>query len=55
MIGADATITDALATGLFVLGVDEGLEVLRNFPGYDVVFVDANGKLIVSEEIRRQP
>jgi thiamine biosynthesis lipoprotein len=39
VIGADGTITDGLSTGLFVLGPEAGLEVLKRFPGYEALFV----------------
>lgn len=41
VIGPDGTLTDALSTTLFVMGVEEGLALLERLPGYDAVFIDA--------------
>lgn len=48
VIGPDATMTDGLSTTLFVLGVDEGLELIERFDGYEAVIVDAGGELTYS-------
>ena len=53
VIGPDATISDALATGLFVLGVTKGLQALQNFPDYDAVFVDRQGTLHFSKNVSK--
>lgn len=39
VVGPDATITDGLSTGLFVMGPEDGLRVLKQFPGYEALFV----------------
>ncbi len=39
VIAPDATTTDALSTGLFVLGVEAGTKVLRGVPGAAALFV----------------
>ncbi|MDH3450984.1 MAG: FAD:protein FMN transferase [Gammaproteobacteria bacterium] len=51
VIGPDATISDALATGLFVLGVTKGQTILKYFPAYDAVFIDRQGNLHFSKNI----
>ncbi|MFO7285966.1 MAG: FAD:protein FMN transferase [Gammaproteobacteria bacterium] len=48
VIGPDATMTDGLSTTLFVLGVEEGLELIERLPGYEAVIVTADGKLSYS-------
>lgn len=48
VIGPDATTTDGLSTTLFVLGTEEGLELIERFPGYEAVIVDATGKMSYS-------
>jgi thiamine biosynthesis lipoprotein len=53
VIGPDATITDALATGLFVLGVTKGRIILKNFPAYDAIFVDRQGTLHFSKNVSK--
>lgn len=37
---------DILSTALFILGLDKGREALRQFPGVEAIFVDADGKVI---------
>ncbi|MDH3713822.1 MAG: FAD:protein FMN transferase [Gammaproteobacteria bacterium] len=53
VIGPDATITDALATGLFVLGVTKGKNTLKKFPAYDAIFIDRQGSLHVSKNVSK--
>ena len=48
VLGPDATTTDALSTGVFVLGVQEGLALIETLAGYEAVLVDADGGLHVS-------
>lgn len=42
VVGPDATLTDGLATTVFVLGADRGLALLKQFPGYEGVVVDGD-------------
>lgn len=49
VIGPDAVITDALATSVFVLGVDQGIRLLATLPDYEGVIIDADGELHYSE------
>ncbi len=49
VIGPDATMTDALSTALFVLGVEPGLELVQGLPLYEAVIVDASGRLSYSD------
>ncbi len=51
VIGPDATLTDALSTSLFVLGMQKGLRVLDEFPGYAAVIVDAERNVRFSREL----
>jgi FAD:protein FMN transferase len=48
-IGPSGTITDGLDTAIFVLGVKEGLELIKKYPGYETIIVDSNGKIYYSE------
>jgi thiamine biosynthesis lipoprotein len=45
VIGPDATQTDGLATTLFVLGSDDGLELIESMPDYEAIVVDSSGQL----------
>jgi len=40
VIGPDGMLADALATGLFVLGPEEGRKALVHFPGYEALWLD---------------
>lgn len=40
VLGPEGMIADALATGLFVLGPQEGMNVLAHFPGYEALWLD---------------
>ncbi|MEO1581615.1 MAG: FAD:protein FMN transferase [Pseudomonadota bacterium] len=45
IIGPDATMTDALSTSVFVMGVDEGLALIERMDGFDAVIIDKNRDL----------
>ena len=45
VIGPDATITDALATTVFVLGAEAGLELVDRYPGFEAIVVQPSGQL----------
>ena len=49
VIGPDGTLTDGLDTAIFVLGVEEGLEMIKSYPDYETIIVDATGKVFYSE------
>jgi thiamine biosynthesis lipoprotein len=44
-------LADALATGIFVLGVDVGLDLINQLPGVDCIYVEDNGKISASKNI----
>ena len=41
-------MTDGLDTAIFVLGVEEGLELIKRYPEYEAIIVDSNGKVSYS-------
>jgi len=43
-----ATLTDALSTTLFVLGVNEGLNLINKYKGVDAIIIDSKGKMFYS-------
>jgi thiamine biosynthesis lipoprotein len=51
IIGPDATTTDALSTSVFVLGVEQGLELINRLDGIDAILVDAKGRLHYSDDL----
>ncbi len=48
-----ATLADALATGIFVLGPVDGIEVAKSFPGVQVLAVTTAGKVIMTPGIAK--
>ena len=46
--GRDATLTDALSTTVFVLGVERGMELVARMAGVEAVIVDAEGRIYYS-------
>jgi thiamine biosynthesis lipoprotein len=48
VIGPDATMTDGLDTGIFVMGVEKGMALIASLLGYEAVIVDEQGKLYYS-------
>jgi thiamine biosynthesis lipoprotein len=48
IIGPDATTTDGLSTGVFVLGVERGLALIERLADVDAVLVTADGRVLYS-------
>ena len=48
VIGDDATLTDALSTTVFVLGVERGMRLIAGLPGVEAVVVDDQGRIFYS-------
>jgi thiamine biosynthesis lipoprotein len=48
IIGPDATMTDALSTSVFVMGLEAGMALLATLPAYEGVVIDATGRLSYS-------
>jgi thiamine biosynthesis lipoprotein len=49
VIGPDATLTDALSTTVFVLGVERGMQLIARLHGVEAVVVDAEGRIFYSD------
>lgn len=45
VIGPDTTVTDALSTSLFVLGLEQGMQLIATLPEYEAIFIDAAKKM----------
>lgn len=52
IIGPDATTTDALSTGVFVMGLESGLELINRMPDIDAILVDQKGQLHYSDNLQ---
>ncbi len=53
IIGAVATDTDALSTSVFVLGVNEGLQLINSLPDTEAVIIDKHGRMHYSTGLAR--
>ncbi|MEW6066835.1 MAG: FAD:protein FMN transferase [Nitrospirota bacterium] len=51
VVAKDAVFTDAFATGIFILGVEQGMKILEKM-GFDGVIVDSKGKIHITPGIR---
>ena len=49
VIGDDATLTDALSTTVFVLGVERGMRLIAGLKGVEAVVVDDQGRIYYSD------
>jgi thiamine biosynthesis lipoprotein len=47
-----AELADALATGVFVMGRETGLDFVNQIPGIECVIIDDRGKIYTSENIK---
>ncbi len=45
IIGPNATMTDGLSTSVFVMGVQDGLQLIDSLADFEAVIVDKNGQL----------
>lgn len=50
-----AELADALATSIFVMGVDTGLDFINQLNGVECIIVDKDDKIIVSKNIKLNP
>jgi len=51
ILGEEATFTDALSTGVFVLGPKKGLALVNRLPGVDAIIINAEGELQFSDDL----
>jgi len=49
VVAKDAETADALSTAFFVLGAERGIELAKQMPGVDVLFVNPKGKIHATE------
>lgn len=47
-----AELADALATSVFVMGIDAGIDRINQLPAIDCIVVDENGKIFTSDNIK---
>lgn len=51
IMGENSSVSDALSTGVFVLGVDAGLELINSLSGYEAVIITENKQIYVSNNL----
>ena len=49
--GENSSIADALSTSVFMLGIDEGLELINSLDGYDAVIITKEKQVYVSNNL----
>lgn len=52
VICADAELADALATSVFVLGIESGLALINQLKGVECIIVDVKGEMITSDNLK---
>jgi FAD:protein FMN transferase len=52
IMSPDAEICDALATGIFVLGIEKGLALINTLKGIECLIIDEKGKLYPSTNMK---
>jgi FAD:protein FMN transferase len=52
VVAPKATLADALATGIFVLGPHKGLEVLKHFDKVEALLVTTDGKVLMTPGLK---
>lgn len=52
IISPDAEVSDALATGIFVMGIEKGLALINNLKGIECLIIDEAGKLHPSASLK---
>jgi len=48
VIGPSGAMTDSLETAIFVLGAEEGMQLIKRYPEYETIIVESNGKVTYS-------
>ena len=51
VFASKAEVADALATSVFVMGIDVGLNRINQLPGIDCIIIDDEGNVHISENI----
>jgi thiamine biosynthesis lipoprotein len=48
IVAKSGAYVDILSTAMFVLGVERGQELLKQYPGTEAIFITADGKKIIT-------
>ena len=52
ILANDSTTADALSTSIFVMGVQQGMELINSIDGVSAIMVDKHGKLFLSRDMQ---
>jgi thiamine biosynthesis lipoprotein len=52
IMSPDAEVCDALATGIFVMGIEKGLQLINSLKGIECLIIDDQGKLHPSSSMK---
>ena len=55
LFGPNAELSTALTKAIFVMGIDVGLNVIKQFKGIEYLVVDEKGKIYKSDKIKYEP
>lgn len=54
IVAKEATATDALSTGIFVMGPEKGMELIERLPDVEGIIIDAKGNIAVSSGLKNR-
>ena len=54
IVAKEATATDALSTGIFVIGPEKGMELIERLPDVEGIIIDAKGNIAVSSGLKNR-
>ncbi len=54
IVAKEATATDALSTGIFVIGLEKGMELIERLPDVEGIIIDAKGNISVSSGLKNR-
>ena len=51
IMGENSSMSDALSTSIFILGLEKGMELINSLDGYEAVFITKDEKIYVSNNL----
>ncbi len=54
IIAPEGTMSDALSTGIFIMGPEKGMALIEKLPQIAGVIVDQNGKILISSNLKNK-
>lgn len=53
IVGDNSMQADALSTAVFILGVEKGMELIKNFKGLEAIFITQDKKVHITEGLKK--